>query len=64
MLQTGRSPVQVPDKVDFFQSFQQHYGPGVDSASNRNEYQESSWGVKKRPARRADNFTAICEPIV
>jgi hypothetical protein len=23
-----------------------HYGPGVDSASNRNEYQESSWGVK------------------
>jgi hypothetical protein len=25
---------------------QPHYGPGVDSASNRNEYQESSWGVK------------------
>jgi hypothetical protein len=24
----------------------QTYGPGVDSASNRNEYQESSWGVK------------------
>jgi hypothetical protein len=23
------------------------------------EYQECSW-----PARRADNFTAICEPIV
>jgi hypothetical protein len=23
-----------------------HYGPGVDSASNKNEYQESSWGVK------------------
>jgi hypothetical protein len=22
------------------------YGPGVDSASNRNEYQESYWGVK------------------
>jgi hypothetical protein len=36
-----------PDEVDFFQftySFQQHYGPVVDSASNRNEYQESSWG--------------------
>jgi hypothetical protein len=28
-----------------FSSFQPHYGPGVDSASNRNEYQESSWGV-------------------
>jgi hypothetical protein len=27
-------------------SFQPRCGPGVDSASNRNEYQESSWGVK------------------
>jgi hypothetical protein len=26
--------------------FQPHYGPGVDSASNRNEYQESSWGYR------------------
>jgi hypothetical protein len=23
-----------------------HYGPGIDSASNRNEYQESFWDVK------------------
>jgi hypothetical protein len=30
---------------------------------NRNEYQESSWG-KERPARKADNLTTICEPIV
>jgi hypothetical protein len=30
----------------FTQSFQPHYGLGIDSASNRNEYQESSWGVK------------------
>jgi hypothetical protein len=37
--------------------------PGVGSASNRNEYQESSWGVKDdRSARKAD-LTAICEPI-
>jgi hypothetical protein len=28
----------IPDEV------QPHYGPGVDSASDRNEYQESSWG--------------------
>jgi hypothetical protein len=27
-------------------SIYEHYGPGVDSASNRNEYQESFWGVK------------------
>ena len=26
-------------------SFQLHYGPGVDSASNRNEYQEHFLGV-------------------
>jgi hypothetical protein len=42
---------------------QPHYGPGVDSASNRNEYQEYSGG-KGRPARKADNLTAIYEPIV
>jgi hypothetical protein len=23
---------------------QKHYGPGVDSVSNRNEYQKSYWG--------------------
>jgi hypothetical protein len=35
------------------------YGPGVDPASNRNEYQEFSW-----PAPEADYLTAICEPNV
>jgi len=28
------------------QSFRPHYGPGVDSASSRNEYQEYLLGVK------------------
>ena len=28
------------------QSFRSHYGPGVDSFSNRNEYQEHFLGVK------------------
>jgi hypothetical protein len=27
-------------------------------------YKESSWGSKRRPARKADNVAAICEPIV
>jgi len=27
-------------------SFRSHYGPGVDSASNRNEFQEYFLGVK------------------
>jgi hypothetical protein len=45
MLQAGMSQVRVPMRWNF-SSFQPHYGPVVDSASNRNEYQESSWGVK------------------
>jgi hypothetical protein len=45
MLQARRSRVRVPMRWNF-SSFQPHYGPGVDSASNRNEYQEPSWGVK------------------
>jgi hypothetical protein len=39
--------------------------PEVDSAFNRNEYQESSWRIKGgRPVHKADKLTAICEPIV
>jgi hypothetical protein len=41
--------------------------PGVYSASNRNEYQKQRnnvSGSRARPMRRADNLTAICEPIV
>ena len=34
----------IPDGVSGF--FRSHYGPGVDSASNRNEYQEYFLGVK------------------
>jgi hypothetical protein len=43
--------------------FQLPYRPGVDSASNRNECQVSSWGRNERPARKADNRTAICERL-
>jgi hypothetical protein len=38
--------------------------PDEVTVSNRNEYQESSWGDKWRPGCKADNLTAICEPIV
>jgi hypothetical protein len=34
------------------------------SAFNRNEYQGSSWDGKARPARKVEDLTAICEPIV
>jgi hypothetical protein len=32
--------------------------------SNKNDYQESSWGGNGRPVVKADDLTAICEPIV
>jgi hypothetical protein len=49
MLQAGRSRIRVPMWSLEFQltcSFQPHYGSGSDSASNRNEYQKYSWGIK------------------
>ena len=50
MLQIGRSPVRSQMvSLEFFvdiKSFLSHYGPGVDSASNRNEYHEDFLGVK------------------
>jgi hypothetical protein len=54
-----------PDEVDFLNSPNPsgRTGPGVDSASNRNEYQESlkikKPGGKVQRARRADNLAAI-----
>jgi hypothetical protein len=36
----------------------------VDSASNRNEYQEYSWWVIGGRWYKADNLTAIFEPTV
>ena len=50
----------IPAGVNGFfidiKSFRSHYGPGVDSASNRNEYLEHFLGVK---AADADNLTTI-----
>jgi hypothetical protein len=66
MLQAGRSRVRFPKKsldfsIDIILSAA--LCSGVDSAANRNEYQESSWR-KRGPAHKADNLTAMCEPIV
>jgi hypothetical protein len=50
-LQTGRSRDRFPMvSLEFFihihVTFRSHYGPGVDPASNRNEYQKYFLGVK------------------
>jgi hypothetical protein len=66
MLQAARSPVRVPDELDFF------------NLSNPSSRTMAVWstqpliemstrnipGGKKRPARRADNLAAIYEPNV
>jgi len=42
----GSIPAGVSGFFIDMKSFRSHYGPGVDSASNRNEYQEYFLGVK------------------
>jgi hypothetical protein len=60
----------IPDKANFeiYLILPAALGPGVYSASNRNEYQKHKiimfLGSKVRPVHRADNLTAICEAIV
>jgi hypothetical protein len=43
---SGSIPAGVSGFFIDLKSFRSHYGPGVDSASNRNEYQEYFLGVK------------------
>jgi hypothetical protein len=68
VLQEGKVAGTIPDVTGFFQltySIQSHYGPVIDSACNKNKYQECSLGVKGvRPVCKADVLTAICEPII
>jgi hypothetical protein len=61
-LQVGRLRVRFPEYIiGFFIgiSFRPHCGPGVDSAFNRNEYQEYFLGRQRRPVRRAGNLTTL-----
>jgi hypothetical protein len=66
MLQAGRSPVQVPNEVDFFNlpnpsSLTMALGSTQPLTEMSTRYLP---GGKKRPARRADNLAAIYEPNV
>jgi hypothetical protein len=66
MLQTGRSPVRVPDEVDFLIDlilFSRTMALGLTQPQTKMSTRILPEG-KKRPARRADNLAAICEPNV
>jgi hypothetical protein len=67
MLQAGKPrflfPITSLDIFRFTESFKPHYGPGIDSATDRNEYQESSCGVKRGQSLRLTNAPSS-EPIV
>ena len=58
-LQVGRSRFRLPMvSLEFFIDID--YDPGVDTASNRNEYQKY-FLVVRRPVRRAEkHITFIC----
>jgi hypothetical protein len=67
MLQAGSLglySLQGPWIFQFRSSFQPYSGPGVSWQSNRNEYQETSWGNGRSAGAKADNLTAISELIV
>jgi hypothetical protein len=66
MLQAKRSPVRVPDKVDFI-NLPNPSSRTMALGSTQPLTEMSTWNFpwgKKRPARRGDNFAAICEPNV
>jgi hypothetical protein len=66
LLQAGRSPVRVPDEVDFFNlTNPSSRTMALGSTQPLTEMRTRNLpGGKKRPARGSDNLAAICEPIV
>jgi hypothetical protein len=66
MLKAGRSPVRVLDEVNFFNL--PNPSSSTTALGSTQPLTEMSTrilpGFKKRPARRAENLAAICEPNV
>jgi hypothetical protein len=66
MLEARRSPVRVPDEVDFFNL--PNPSSSTTTLGSTQPLTEMSTrnfpGGNKRPARRADTFAAICEPNI
>jgi hypothetical protein len=66
VLQAGRSPVRVPDEVDFF-NLPNLFSRTMVLGSTQPLTEMSTRNLpegRKQPARRADNHSAICEPNV
>jgi hypothetical protein len=59
-------PDEVNDVFPIYLNFPAALGPGVYSASNRNEYQRQKMflGSRPRPVRKTGNLIAISEPTV
>jgi hypothetical protein len=66
MLQAGRSPVRIPDEVDFFKlTNPSSRTMALGSTQNLREMSTRNLpGGKKRPARTADNLATNYEPNV
>jgi hypothetical protein len=66
MLQAGRSRDRIPDEVDFFNL--PNPSSRIMALGSTQPLTEMSTrnipGGEGRPARKADNLTAFCEPIV
>ena len=59
----GSIPAGVSGYFIDIKSFRSHYGPGVDSASNRNEYQEYFLGVKSGRCVRLTTLPPSCAVV-
>jgi hypothetical protein len=66
MLQAGRSSIRVPDEINFFNlPNPSSRTMALGSTQSITEMSTRNFpGDKTRPARRADNLAAICEPNV
>ena len=60
----GSIPASVSGFFIDIKSFRSHYGPGVDSASNRNEYQEYFLGVKSCRCVRLTTLPPSCAVVM
>jgi len=60
----GSIPADVSGFFIDVKSFQSRYSPGVDSASNRNEYQEHFLGVKSGRCVRLTTLPPFCAVVM